>query len=191
MVGYALSATSQILISARARKNGAEGGGGGRHAFLRVSHGATVAPDTKRDARTHRSHAAPQSDSAHHSRTRHAWRKDGRTKEGRTRRKDGAGIILRELSHGMLTLLALDRAHALSHHNSLLLCRSLPFLYRGISFMHFGLSRVLNDGAFANYRPTEPLHRQSGTTTKQARVLIRLLLSMFSFVRIWISFIPP
>ena len=169
MVRYALSATSQILISARARKNGAEGGG--RHAFLRVSHGATVAPDTKRDARTHRSHAAPQSDSAHHSRTRHAWRKDGRTKEGRTR-KDGAGIILRELSHGMLTL-ALDRAHALSHHNSLFLCRSLPFLYRGISFMHFGFLRVLNDGAFANYRPTEPMHghRQSDTTTNlQAHV---------------------
>ena len=92
MVRYALSATSQILISARARKNGAEGGGG-RHAFLRVSHGATVAPDTKRDARTHRSHAAPQSDSAHHSRTRHAWRKDGRTEadDGGTDGEEGRG----------------------------------------------------------------------------------------------------
>ena len=130
-----------------------------------------------------------------HARTRHAWRKDGRTTEGRrTGRRDGAGIILRELSHGMLTLLALDRAHALSHHNSLPLCRFLPFLYRGISFMHFGFSRVLNDGAFANDRPTEPLHGhgQSDTTTNlQAHVLIRLLLSMFSFVRVWISFIPP
>ena len=115
------------------------------------------------------------------------------THGGRTRRKDGAGIILRELSHGMLTLLALDRAHALSHHNSLFLCRSLPFLYVGISFMHFGFLRVLNDGAFANYRPTEPIlgHRQSDTTTNlQAHVLIRLLLSMFSFVRVWISFVP-
>ena len=113
--------------------------------------------------RTAATRLSQQSDSAHHSRTRHAWRKDGRTKEGRTGRKDGAGIILRELSHGMLTLLALDRAHALSHHNSLVLCRSLPFLYRGISFMHFGFLRVLNDGAFANYRPTEPMHghRQS------------------------------
>ena len=125
-----------------------------------------------------------------HARSTHGGRAAGRTTEGGTRRKDGAGIILRELSHGMLTLLALDRAHALSHHNSLVLCRSPPFLYRGISFMHFGFLRVLNDGAFANDRPTEPLHRQSGTTTKQARVLIRLLLTMFLFLRVWISFIP-
>ena len=128
-----------------------------------------------------------------HARGTHGGRAAGRTTEGGTRRKDGAGIILRELSHGMLTLLALDRAHALSHHNSLFLCRSLPFLYRGISFMHFGFLRVLNDGAFANYRPTEPMHghRQSDTTTNlQAHVLIRLLLSMFSFVRVWISFVP-
>ena len=59
--------------------------------------------------------------------------------------------------------------------------------------MHFGFLRVLNDGAFANYRPTEPMHghRQSDTTTNlQAHVLIRLLLTMFSFERVWISFIP-
>ena len=195
MVRCATSAT-QILISARAQERRGEEGGTHFCVFRTVQ----LLPQTPNATheRTAATRLSQQSDSAHHSRTHAARMAEGRaraTTEGRrTGRRDGAGIILRELSHGMLTLLALDRAHALSHHNSLPLCRFLPFLYRGISFMHFGFSRVLNDGAFANDRPTEPLHghRQSDTTTNlQAHVLIRLLLSMFSFVRVWISFIPP
>ena len=154
---------------------------------MRVSHGATVAPDTKRDARTHRSHAAPQSDSAHHSGTRQAER---RADDGGTDGEEGRG---RDHFEGTVP------RHAHARSRSIARTPSLPpqlSLSQSISpfplFMHFGFSRVLNDGAFANYRPTETLHGQSDTTTNlQAHVLIRLLLTMFSFVRVWIRFIPP
>ena len=188
---YALSATSQILISARARKNGAEGGG--RHAFFACFARCNCCPrhQTRRtNAPQPRGSASSQTLHTTHARGTHGGRTGGRrrTTEGRTGRKDGAGIILRELSHGMLTL-ARARSRARPLPPQLSLSQSIsPFPL----FMHFGFSRVLNDGAFANYRPTETLHGQSDTTTNlQAHILIRLLLTMFSFLRVWISFIPP
>lgn len=89
MVRCALSATSRILKSARARKNGADCGG--RHAFLRASHGATVAPDTKRDARTHRSHAAQPAVRLCTPLTHAARMAEGRADEGGTDGEEGRG----------------------------------------------------------------------------------------------------
>ena len=84
MVRYALSATSQILISARARKNGAEGGG--RHAFFACFARCNCCPrhQTRRtNAPQPRGSASSQTLHTTHARGTHGGRTGGRRRDGR------------------------------------------------------------------------------------------------------------